>query len=114
MTHLTEDTAIRTALESLIRHGLDGMGEAVTILMNEAMKLERAEFLGAVPYQRTATRVGHANGFKGKTVHSRVGELALQVPQVRGLPPERGGFYPQSLEKGLRSERALKVAIAEM
>lgn len=114
MTHPTEDTAIRAALESLIHQGLDGMGEAITILMNEAMKLERAEFLGAVPYQRTASRVGHANGFKGKTVRSRVGELALQVPQVRGVPPERGGFYPQSLEKGLRSERALKVAIAEM
>jgi putative transposase len=31
------------------------------------------------------------------------------VPQVR-----EGGFYPKSLEKGLRSERALKLAVAEM
>src|SRR5690606_39227376 len=36
-------------------------------------------------------------------------ELTLSVPQVRD-----GSFYPQSLEKGLRSERALKVALAEM
>jgi transposase-like protein len=43
-----------------------------------------------------------------------VGEIALQVPQVRGLPADVVGFYPQSLEKGLRSERALKLAIAEM
>jgi transposase-like protein len=33
---------------------------------------------------------------------------------VRGLPADVVGFYPQSLEKGLRSERALKLAIAEM
>ncbi len=38
-----------------------------------------------------------------------MGELALQVPKVR-----EGDFYPASLEKGLRSERALKLALAEM
>jgi len=31
------------------------------------------------------------------------------VPQVR-----EGGLYPQSLERGTRSERALKLALAEM
>jgi transposase-like protein len=35
--------------------------------------------------------------------------LPLKVPQTRD-----GTFYPQSLEKGLRSERALLLAIAEM
>jgi len=114
MTHPAEDTAIRAALESLKTQGLDGMGEAVQILLNEAMKIERAEFLQAAPYQRTSARRGHANGFKDKTVQTRVGSLALQVPQVRDTAPEVGGFYPQSLEKGLRSERALKLAIAEM
>jgi transposase-like protein len=114
MTPTPEDTAIQAALESLIHNGLDGMGDALRILMNEAMKVERAEFLRAAPYQRSEERVGHANGFKGKTVRTRVGEIALQVPQVRGLPADVVGFYPQSLEKGLRSERALKLAIAEM
>jgi len=114
MTPTPEDTAIRAALESLIHNGLDGMGEALRLLMNEAMKVERAEFLQAAPYQRCEERVGHANGFKDKTVRTRVGEVTLQVPQVRGLPADLVGFYPQSLEKGLRSERALKLAIAEM
>jgi transposase-like protein len=35
--------------------------------------------------------------------------LPLKVPQTRD-----GQFYPQSLERGLRSERALLLAIAEM
>jgi transposase-like protein len=73
------------------------------------MKLERAQTLGAAPYERAASRRGHANGFKPKTVHSRLGELQLQVPQTRGVE-----FYPSALERGERSERALKLAVAEM
>jgi transposase-like protein len=91
------------------------MATAMQTLMNEAMKLERSEFLGASPGERSAERIGHANGFKDKRVRSRVGELALRVPQVRPLPGgEPVAFYPRSLERGLRSERALKLAIAEM
>lgn len=114
MTPTPEDRAIRAAMESLIHNGLDGMGEALRILMNEAMKIERSEFLQAAPYERCEARVGQANGFKKKTVDTRVGQIGLQVPQVRNLPADLVGFYPQSLEKGLRSERALKLAIAEM
>jgi len=38
-----------------------------------------------------------------------VGEITFAIPQVR-----EGGFYPEALEKGLRSERALTLALAEM
>ena len=78
-------------------------------LFNVAMQLERSEFLGAEAYERTESRRGYRNGFKGKGIQTRVGELRLQIPQVRGL-----GFYPKSLERGCRSEKALKLAIAEM
>jgi transposase-like protein len=61
--------------------------------------------------ERTEARNGHANGFKDKRFQTRLGALELRVPQVRGSDD---GFYPQSLEKGLRSERALKIALAEM
>ena len=73
------------------------------------MKLERSQHLQAQPYERTSQRQGYANGYKRKTVKTGVGELTVAVPQVR-----EGDFYPNSLEKGLRSERALKVALAEM
>ena len=78
-------------------------------LLNLAMELERGEFLGADPYERTTRRRDHANGFKDKTVATRVGRLKLKIPQVRHL-----SFYPKSLERGCRSEKALKLAIAEM
>jgi len=42
---------------------------------------------------------------------TRLGEVAVRVPQVRGSSEP---FAPKCLDKGLRSERALKIALAEM
>jgi transposase-like protein len=109
MAQRVENRTIDDALELLKESGSEGMAEAVTLLMNAAMAAERSEYLGARPYERSATRVGHANGFKDKTLKTRLGELPLKVPQTRDCE-----FYPQSLEKGLRSERALLLSIAEM
>ncbi len=47
------------------------------ILFNEAMQLERTEYIGAQPYERTEQRRSYANGFKPKTVNSRLGKLEL-------------------------------------
>ena len=113
MTDREDRTPVDRVLSVLAEQGFDGMAQAIATLMNEAMKLERNAFLGAEPHERTATRRGHANGFKPKRVRTRVGEIALQVPQVRGIE-DGEGFYPQSLEKGQRSERALRLAVAEM
>jgi transposase-like protein len=114
MTHRKDDSAIESVLEVLIANGLEGMADAMATLMNEAMKIERSRFLGAGPHERTDERLGYANGYKGKTMHSRIGELQLRIPQVRDLPAWMDGFYPQSLERGQRSERALKLTLAEM
>ena len=109
MTHQEQSTPFHELVQLLAEHGFDGMAQAIEILMNEAMKLERNETLQAAPYQRTATRQGYANGFKSKTVNSRLGALQLQIPQTRDVE-----FYPSTLQRGERSERALKLAVAEM
>jgi len=109
MAQQAENKTIDDAVELLKTHGFDGLAEAVSVLMNSAMVAERSEFLGAAPYQRSATRNGYANGFKDKTVKTRLGALPLKIPQTRD-----SRFYPQSLERGLRSERALLLSIAEM
>ena len=67
----------------LIDHGFDGMARAMQTLFNEAMKIERSQVLGAQPYQRSPRRRGYANGYKPKTVQTRVGALELDVPQTR-------------------------------
>jgi putative transposase len=100
---------LEQVMELLSQQGVDGMAQAFRTLLNEAMKIERSQALGAQPYQRTDARVGHANGYKPKTLATRMGPVTLDVPQARGIP-----FYPSALEKGVRSERALKLAIAEM
>lgn len=104
-----QDNEATTAAELIAERGLEGLGDAVSMLINEAMRLERERHLGVSPFERSPERRGYANGYKPKTVKSRVGALELAVPQVR-----EGGFYPASLERGLRSERALKLALAEM
>jgi transposase-like protein len=109
MAHHDQPTALDQITELLAEHGFDGLAQAVTVLLNEVMKLERAAALGAGPYQRTEGRTGYANGYKPRTVHTRLGSLTVEVPQTRGVE-----FYPSALEKGVRSERALKLAVAEM
>jgi len=105
MTHQND----YTFSQEFATKGLDAVPELLNVLINQAMQAERAKYLQAAEYERNETRRGHANGYKPKTVKTRVGEITFAVPQVR-----EGGFYPSALEKGLRSERALVIALAEM
>jgi len=109
MAQRVEHHPLDAAFAALLANGLDGAGEALRILVNEASKIERAHFLNARPHERTSARTDYANGFKPKTVMTRLGEQTFEVPQVRG-----GGFYPSALEKGSRTEQALNLALAEM
>ncbi len=109
MTYQEDCTIPREILETITAGGLDSLPELIRILVNEAMKLEREKHLGAAAYERTLERRGYANGYKTKQVKTRVGEIEFAIPQVR-----EGEFYPSALEKGLRSERALTLSLAEM
>src|SRR3990170_8433969 len=109
MTYREDFTLPAELLEQVQEQGLDVLPELIRVILNTAMPAERSEHLSAAPYQHTQERRGYANGFKPKTMRTRVGEITFAVPQVR-----EGGFYPQALEKGLRSERALTLALAEM
>jgi transposase-like protein len=95
--------------ESLNSQDPASVKQVLEILYNGVMKLEREEHLGARAHERSESRQGYANGFKNKTLHTRMGSLDLHVPQTRDTE-----FYPACLEKGCRSERALKLAVAEM
>lgn len=82
---------LHEAYACLLSNGLDGAGEALRILVNEASRIERAQHLQTMPYERSAQRVDQANGYKPKTVLTRMGEITFEVPQVRS-----GGFYPRT------------------
>jgi len=105
-----QNNLLMTVLEALhsTNEG-EGMKALLELVLNAVMKAERDTSLRAGPYERSEKRIGYANGFKEKKLDSRIGKLELQIPQTRGT-----AFYPGCIEKGLRSERALKLAVAEM
>jgi transposase-like protein len=109
MTYQDDFTLPAEIMEQLATGGMAYLPELIQTLVNTAMQLERQKYLGAARYEHNPERVGHANGYKPKTVKTRMGEVRFDVPQVR-----EGGFYPHALEKGLRSERALTLTLAEM
>jgi putative transposase len=111
MTCEANSIKVGEIIEQLCEEGFDGITGAVITLLNEAMKLDRTRHIQARPYERSDDRQGYSNGYKPKTVNSRLCKLALKIPQVRDSDEE---FYPSCLEKELRSERALKAALAEM
>jgi transposase-like protein len=111
MTHPDQEhTLLNQMVNQISEQGADGLADAMRLLLNHAMEIERSKALGAGPYERTAARAGYANGFKPKTLQTRLGEMTVAVPQVRGDID----FYPSALERGRRSERALTLAIAQM
>ena len=109
MAYETEYTLLEDVIQMLAANGDNKFSRVIEKVVNEAMKLERAKVLNAEPYERTEGRAGYANGFKDKTLALATGKVLLKIPQVRGLE-----FYPSCIEKGIRTERALKLAIAEM
>lgn len=104
-----EYTNSTSILNMLVEQGPDAILELFRIMMNEAMKVERSGYLKTLPYERSDQRVNYANGFKPKTIKTGMGKVELNIPQTR-----ESGFYPKSLEAGTRSEKALKLALAEM
>ena len=118
MTYQDDFTLSAALLEQLSTQGLGALPDLFPVLLNAVMQIERQKHLGAAPHERTQERTqertGHANGYKDKTLNTRLGQITVAVLQVREVDGQGGGFYPQSLERGTRSERALKLALAEM
>jgi transposase-like protein len=74
-------------------------------ILEEAMTAH----LGAERYERTGERRGYRNGFKARTLTTRVGTLELLVPQDRD-----GTFSTELFGRYQRTEQALVLALMEM
>ncbi|MGH2613969.1 MAG: IS256 family transposase, partial [Thermomicrobiales bacterium] len=73
------------------------------------LEAEMAAHLGAGRYERTAGRTGHRNGYKPRTLRTRVGTLERQVPQDRDGP-----FATEVFARYQRTEQALVLTLLEM
>ncbi len=85
--------------------GLQGLVETV---LNQVLEAQVTEQLGARPYERSATRKAYRNGYRSRTLTTRVGPLVLHVPQVRD-----GSFSTTLFARYQRSEQGLVLALME-
>lgn len=106
-----QDTGIEALMEQLIANGAEDMASVFSGLFDLAMRIEREQFLEAGHYERTPLRRGYANGAKPKRLDTPAGTVTVNVPKTAGHDEP---FYPQSLERGRRSSRAVMLAVAEM
>jgi putative transposase len=78
-------------------------------VLQELLEAEMTEHIGAAPYERTETRTGQRNGYKPRTLKTRVGTLNLLVPQDR-----QGTFSTRLFSRYQRNEKALVQTLMEM
>lgn len=88
----------------------DGLRRLLEVLVQTTMNHEVTDHLGAELHARSVDRRGYRSGSKPRSLATRVGELKLGVPQVRGCEP----YHPSMFARWQRSERALLVACSEM
>ena len=75
MTRLNDFNRIEELLEILTEEGFEGLAKAITVLINEAMKIERQRFLRALPHEGTERRNACANKFRRSEQKQRFGDL---------------------------------------
>ena len=96
-------------LQEALLNDKDFLKKMVEGFCQNLMEEELTGFLCANGHERTEKRVGYRNGFKPRTLRTRVGELNLLVPKDR-----EGNFSTNLFERYQRSEKALILSIIEM
>lgn len=89
--------------------GQDGLAKLVEAVLNQILEAQVAETLGAERHERTEERAGYRNGYRPRTLYTRVGPVTLLVPQTR-----EGAFSTEIFKRYQRSEQAFVLALMEM
>ena len=110
MTTPTVPKLDRSALLGILAQQSDDvLADLMGRIAQAAIDAQFDEFIGAEQYERTAERKDRRNGFRGRTVDTRMGSMDLRIPRAR-----EGNFIPPLVEHRKRSERALVAAVQEM
>ena len=96
-------------LKQVLREDRDLLKAIVEEVLQQVLEAEMDEALQAGKGERTAGRLGYRSGHYSRTLVTRVGKIALQVPQDR-----QGRFRTEVFERYQRSEKALVAAMMEM
>src|SRR5918995_4350009 len=84
---------------------LRAVAEAVLQMLMEA---DVEGLIGAGRHERTGERLNYRNGFRDRTLDTRLGALQLRIPKLR-----QGSYFPPFLEPRKTSEKALVAVIQE-
>jgi putative transposase len=95
-------------LEDYLIDQEDGLKKLLTWFLNLVMQFEAMEQIDAKPYQRVGSRKAYRNGYKERSLKTRVGELKLRKPQFRDK-----SFETKVFDRYSRVEKALINAIIE-
>lgn len=87
----------------------DAFAKLLEEILNQVLQAQASERLQAEPYERNGERQGYRNGFRERTIATRVGPVTLAVPRLRC-----GTFSTELFERYQRSEQALVLAMMEM
>jgi transposase-like protein len=86
----------------------EGIKKVLTWFLNLVMQLEALQQSGAEPYQRIESRNAHRNGYKERSLKTRIGDITLRKPQFREYP-----FETKVFDRYSRVEKALINAVIE-
>jgi transposase-like protein len=87
----------------------DAFAKLMEALLNQVLKAESAEQLGAENYERSDGRKDYRNGSRPRSLTTRIGKLELEVPRHRNVP-----FKTILFENYQRNEQALIATMMEM
>jgi putative transposase len=109
MARREETTELVQVWQEAREAGDDPIRALMQVLLQGLLEEEMTAHVGAEPYERTEGRRGHRNGYKPRSLKTRVGTLDLLVPQDR-----EGRFRTELFERYQRSEKALVLALVQM
>ena len=90
-------------------NGPNGLAKLVETVLNQILEAQVTESVGAQRHERSEERQGYRNGYRARTLYTRVGPVTLQVPQTRD-----GSFSTDIFKRYQRSEQAFVLALMEM
>lgn len=105
--HLTLNDDILKEL--LLGNRENGVAKLLEKVFEAVLQAQASEQLNADPYERNDERTSYRNGYRTRSLTTRVGTLILHVPKFRD-----GNFSTELFERYQRSEKALMLSLMEM
>ena len=84
----------------------DFLRSAAEAVVQMLMEADVEGLIGAARHERTGERTTYRNGFRDRSLDTRLGALQLRIPKLR-----QGSYFPPFLEPRKTSEKALVAVI---